>query len=262
MYDLFLDIGNTSIAIALYEGQTLQQTGRMPSDATLSQDTYENHITDFLAPYNITLKDINELVIASVVPTLTATLTAIWQTQHNNEPFIIDAHLKTNLKIELPDPNELGSDILAGAVAAHAAYPHTTKFIVDMGTATTIMIITPDGRFRGGSIVTGMELMLSALIDNTALLSVTANIGHADITAIGTTTATAIESGIVYGYTGLIDNIIANMLLELDTTDYKIIATGGQAPLIGGRSKYLDTYNPNLIFEGMQIIYEHNKHTY
>jgi len=259
MYDLFLDVGNTSIAMALYEGKTLQQTGRMPSNVNLNQDEYKLYITDFLTQYDIALKDVHELVIASVVPTLTKTLTTMWHTMHDKEPFIIDARLKTNLQIELSDPTELGSDILAGAVAAHAAYPQTTKIIVDMGTATTIMIITKNGKFRGGSIVTGMELMLSALINNTALLSFTEGIASADIQAIGTTTKTAIESGIVYGYTGLIDNIISHMLIELDTTDYKIISTGGQAPLIAGRSKYLTTYDPNLIFKGMHIIYEQNK---
>jgi len=258
MYNLFLDIGNTSIAMALYEYETLTETGRMPSDPTLSPDAYYTFIVSFLKPFNIQISEINDLVIASVVPALTETLSILWQTHEKKDPFIIHAGLKTNLQIELDDPSELGTDLLAGAVAAYAENPNTTTIIVDMGTATTMTIITKAGQFRGASIVTGLELMLRALIDNTALLSLPDNFARGDVKAIGVSTETAIESGIVYGYTGLVDNIIANMIHELETDDYKIITTGGQAPLIATRSKFLTNYEPNLIFKGMQIIYQKN----
>jgi len=259
MYELFLDIGNTSIAMGLYHDMALTETGRMPSDTSLSLDTYDKLMSDFLTTQGLTMSDLNELVIASVVPDLTNTFTLLWQQHKEKEPFIVHAGLKTNLQIALEEPTELGSDLLAGAVAAHEAYPQTSAIIVDMGTATTVMIITKDGAFRGGSIVTGLELMGRALIDNTALLSFTDRIERDDIKAIGTSTETAIESGLVYGYTGLIDNIISSMLAELETDEYKIVTTGGQAPLIAKRSKYLDNYEPNLIFKGMRIIYDMNK---
>lgn len=258
MYRLFLDVGNTNIVMGLYQDETMVDSTRLATNTSQSMQEYRHLIDDFLATHQVAFTDLNDLLISSVVPQITQFMQKMWEQEHKKMPFILHAQLKTNLTLKLDEPATIGSDLLAGAAAAYEKY-QTNTFIVDMGTATTIMLVRADGVFSGGAIVAGIELMLHALINNTALLSFTEDINKEEhINAIGTSTETAIQSGIIYGYSGLIDNIIEKMLEELGTVDYQIVTTGGQAPFIMQYSKYLDAFEPYLIFDGMEIIYQLN----
>lgn len=252
---ILLDIGNTNIGVGLYDGKALLDSWRLRSDQKKTADEYYSLLQSLLATHNIAFKQVKDLIISSVVPKLTQTFTWLWTDRRNQLPFVIHAKLKTGVHVET---DEIGSDLLVAAVAAYHKY-HENCIILDMGTATTVTGIKADGTISGVSIISGLELTVNALLNNTALLSFTNNIDPTNVKAMGTTTETAIQSGIVFGYTGLVDNIIANFIKEMNVDSYKVITTGGQAQIIANFSQYIEKVDPDLLFDGMKIIYELNK---
>jgi len=258
MYNIFLDVGNTNIVVGLFQEKKLLHTWRIRSNEHKTADEYYSLFQDFLADYQITLQDITDLVISSVVPKITHTFSLLWNDYKKRDPFIIHAGLNTGLQIGLSDPHTIGSDLLVAAVSAYHTYKKTC-IILDMGTATTVTVVDQDGTFLGGSIISGLELTVNALLNNTALLTFTNSIDTASVKAIGNSTEAAIQSGIIYGYSGLVDNIIKHVIKELATDDYQILTTGGQANIIAKFSEYIQDITPNLLFDGMQIIYDLNK---
>lgn len=254
---LLLDIGNTNITITISQNNKAGDIWRLTTDINTPEKQYQQELLNLLMEQQITIDEIHDLIISSVVPTITDFFQNIWYTLTQKKPFIINAALLSNITIDLVNPEEMGADLLVAAVAAHAKY-QTTCIIVDLGTATTITVVTQDGHFLGGSIMLGIEKSLETLLHDTAQLSFVPQ-DDTHIPAIGNSTQTAIQSGIVYGYGGLIDNTIAHIIQELPAhADITFIATGGQAKYILPYSNYLQTIDDNLLFEGMLILYNLN----
>ena len=258
---ILLDIGNSRVSIALHNGTIIQATTSVASDKTLTLADFHKTMELFLQEYQLTITDINDFVISSVVPAMTAIFTAYTETYLGKKPFVITPDLKTGITIGLEVPEEIGPDLLVGAVAAFEQYK-TNCIILDFGTASTVTAIDETGVFLGGSILAGFELMMKALLGNTALLSFDQEINLDAVAAIGNSTEKAILSGMFYGYGGSIDNIVSNFIAELTAqgkTDYVIVATGGLATFLQPLSKYINNIQPNLLFDGMLSIYQQNQ---
>lgn len=255
---LLFDIGNTTITIGLYRNDICKHSWKINTYTQRTADEYTVIVEAYLQKKGYTFSDIEDVLISSVVPQLEQTLKWFCENNDLGQPFIVSPSVKSTIHNKLENPNEIGSDLLTAACAAYKKYPSTTSLVVDFGTATTIMVVTENGDFLGGAIAPGIESSLQSLINNTALLTMP-DAGESSIHAIGNSTVSALQSGISFGYIGLVDNLIENILIELDTDNYKILSTGGQAQFISKKSKYDFIFEEHLIFDGLVQLYELNK---
>ncbi len=252
---LTIDIGNTNITIGAFEGDVLTFTARLATDTRLTSDQYAYEIKNILSLYGKSLADIEDCIIASVVPNVETNICNAISNICQVVPMTVGPGIKTGLNIKIDNPAQLGADLVAGAVGAVAEYT-LPCIVIDMGTATTISVIDENGSFLGGSIGAGVRLTLKALCENTAQLPYT------DISApksvIGSNTTDCMKSGLIYGTAGLIDGIVERMQEELGETA-SVVATGGLSQAIIKYCKTDIIYNENLLLDGLRIIYEKNK---
>ena len=252
---LAIDIGNSNIVVGAFEGEVLTFTARLATDTRLTSDQYAYEIKNILSLYGKHLSDIEDCIIASVVPNVQTAVCNALSTACEVVPMTVGPGIKTGLNIKIDNPAQLGADLVAGAVGAIAEYT-LPCIVIDMGTATTISVIDKNGSFLGGSIGAGVQLTLKALCENTAQLPYT------DISApksvIGTNTADCMKSGLIYGTAALIDGIVERMEEELGE-EASVVATGGLSRSIIKHCKTDIIYNENLLLDGLRIIYERNK---
>lgn len=253
---LLLDVGNTNTVVGIHDGNTLLHTWRIATDKNKTADEYFVLLNSLFITKQLNISSISDVVISSVVPIVTQTM--CWLTENQlQKPLLLVSHQSiTNISILLDDPATIGADLLVAAAAVFAKYKKTA-IIVDLGTATTLTVVTDTGDFLGGAIVAGVEVSLQNLFDTTA------NLSQMKLTdtpkAIGASTEAALQSGAVFGYAGLLDGIIDNMLKELDEKSPLIIATGGQAQFITHHSKHIQIVDNDLIFDGLKVIYDLTK---
>ena len=195
------------------------------------------------------------IVLAGFMRLLTPTFLELCQKYFNISPFVVGAGVKTGVSIHMDNPREVGPDRIANAAAAHHLYTGPT-IIVDVGTATTFDVVSKEGAFMGGAIATGINTVAEALFRRTAALPRVELV--APKRAIGTNTITAMQSGIVFGYTGLIEGIVARIQRELDEKA-KVVATGGYAELMATETDVIDIINPHLTLIGLRLIYLMNR---
>jgi type III pantothenate kinase len=208
--------------------------------------------------HGLSTKDVEDVIISSVVPTLMYTLSAMSKKYFNREPLVIGPGIKTGMNIKYDNPKELGADRIVNAVAAYNKYGGPL-IIVDFGTAITFCAISKNGDYLGGAIAPGIKISGEALFSKTAKLPKVELVKPK--TVIGKNTVNSIQSGLIYGCIGLVDYIIERMIEELkDEGEVKnIIATGGFATLIGSESRYINRIDKMITLEGLRIIYEKNK---
>lgn len=252
---LAIDIGNTNITFGAYDGDVLLFTARLATDPKHTSDQYAYEIKNILSLYGKHLSDVEDCIIASVVPNVESAIKKALSTVCEIVPLSVGPGIKTGLNIKIDNPAQLGADLAVGAVGAINEYT-LPCIIVDMGTATTICAVDESGSFLGGLIGAGVKLTLKALTENTAQLPST------DITApasiIGKNTTDCMKSGLVYGTAAMIDGVIERMKEELGEKTC-VIATGGLSKEIIKYCKTDIIYNENLLLEGLRIIYEKNK---
>lgn len=253
---LLFDIGNTNIVIGIHDEKKLAQTWRIHTENKKTTDEYYVLLQAFLLDCQINKNDITDIVISSVVPELTTIFERLSTQKFMLTPLIVQAGIKTGINIRIDESRQVGADLIVTAAAIYHKHKKTA-IIIDMGTATTFSVITKDGDFLGGAITPGIELASAALFQNAAKLP-TFNI-EAPPQVIGRSTQHAVQSGLVFGYTSLIDGMIDRIIDELQQSDIQIVATGGQAKLISHYSKYIKSVEENLIFDGLKIIYDLNK---
>ena len=200
------------------------------------------------------MKDIDNVIIASVVPSLTSVFIRMVQRYLKTTPIIVDENTKTGLKICYDNPGDVGADRIVNAVAAYAAYGGPV-IIVDFGTATTFCAVSKEAEYLGGVIVPGILISLEALSQKAAKLpKVTL---EPPKTVIGRSTVSSIQSGIIYGYAGMVDELVERIKKEMDGEPY-IIATGGLAEMIVPQTRNIKEINPILTLEGLRIVFEMN----
>jgi type III pantothenate kinase len=252
---LVVDIGNTNIALGVFEKNDLSQHWKIRSDRNKTSDEYEIILLNLLSLAHIEVMSIDSVIISSVVPPLTPVFQNLSQNLLKVNPLVVGPGLKTGMPILYENPQEVGADRVVASVAAFEKYGGPA-IIVDFGTATTFDVISKEGNYMGGAIAPGIQIAAEALFLKTAKLP------RIEIkkpkNAIGRTTVTSMQSGLYFGYIGLISNIIEEISKELGE-DIKIVATGSFASQIYPDVASIEYLEPFLVLEGLKIIHDRNK---
>ena len=250
-----MDIGNTNIKAAVFEGSRLVKRWRCATDPVMTSDQYGIIMADLFRHHNLNMQAVEGIMISSVVPTINYTIEHMCRDYFHLEPRLLVPGMKTGLNIRYENPRELGSDRIANAVAVSALYGGPAIFI-DFGTATTYGVISAKSEFLGGAIGPGLRMMNRALSTGTAKLPSIELVLPPQV--IGKTTVSNIQAGILYGYIGSVEKIVEPMTHELGGSDLRVIATGGMAHLVKSNSDVIDEINPDLTLTGLRLIYEKN----
>ncbi len=252
---LAIDIGNTDTTLGVFEGEELRATWHMATGIHRMADEYAALLLNLLHHQGLDISEIKEIALCSVVPPLIATFDELCQRYFHLSPLVVGAGVKTGVRIRMDNPREVGADRIANAAAAHHLYGGPI-IITDLGTATTFDTVSREGDYMGGAIAPGIGTAAEALFMQAAMLP------RVELArpkrAIGTNTITAMQSGIVFGYVGLIEGIVARIQQELGERA-KVVATGGFAELIAKETAVIDVVNPNLTLIGLRLIYLLNK---
>jgi type III pantothenate kinase len=252
---LCIDIGNTNITLGLYEGAALGPRWRLSTELERMPDEFGLQVTGLLALAGKSAADIRGVAMASVVPPLTGRWIETCRAYLKANPLVVDAGVRTGVKIRYEDPRAVGADRIVDAAATYRLYGGPAC-IVDFGTATTFDAISADGEYLGGAIAPGIGIAAQALFQRTAKLP------RVDITrppaAIGRNTVHAIQSGLLFGYVGLVEGMVGRFRAELGE-DMKVIGTGGEVDLIARETKVIEILAPWLTLDGLRMIYEMNQ---
>lgn len=252
---LALDIGNTAITIGVFDGERLRARWSIATDVENLVDEYAILLLNLLRTENLSAADVDEAIMGSVVPSLAPVFQDVCRRYFSVTPLVVDLGVKTGVRIMYDSPRDVGADRVIDAVAAIKLYG-PPLIVVDFGTATVFDAISKDGDYLGGAIAPGIGISMEALFERTAKLP------RIELerpkSAIGKTTVAAIQSGIVFGYVGLIEGIVARMKEELEG-DVKVIATGGLAPLIARETPVIQAVNLDLTLIGLHLIQEANR---
>jgi len=251
---LVFDIGNTNIVLGAYEGKELLQHWRISTDRLKTGDEYGMLINNLFTYGGLSIKDIEAVIISSVVPPLVVPLVKMCQRYFNVEPLVVGPGIKTGICIKYENPRDVGADRIVNAVAAHHKYDGAL-IIVDFGTATTFCVISENGDYLGGAIAPGIGISTEALFQRAAKLPRIELVKPKSI--ICRNTVTSMQSGIIYGFVGQVDGIVTRMKEELGR-DAFVVATGGLASLIATESSTINAIEHFLTLEGLQVIYELN----
>lgn len=251
---LALDLGNTNIVIGVFQGETLTQNWNIQSGRDKTCDEYAVTLFQLFALSGVAVEEIRDVIISSVVPPLTPVFQELSQNRFNIKPLVVGPGLKTGMPILYENPLEVGADRIVSSVAAFSKYGGPA-IVVDFGTATTFDAISAEGEYLGGAIAPGIQIAAEALSMKTAKLPrIEIKIPKK---AIGRTTVSSMQSGLYFGYIGLVTNIINKFRNELGS-QAKVIATGGFASLIFEKIDQIDIYERHLVLEGLRIIHERN----
>jgi type III pantothenate kinase len=251
---LAVDIGNTNIVFGVFDGTSLKATWRIASGVHRMPDEYASNMLHLFEIRGLKAAQITDAVICSVVPPLVTVFEELCQHYFNFNPLVVGAGIKTGIRICMDNPREVGADRIVNAVAAHALYKGPV-IVIDLGTATTFDAVSEAGDYLGGAITPGIAIATDALFNRTAALP-RIELVHPK-TAIGTNTITAMQSGIVFGYAGLIEGIVTRIRQEMDGKA-KVVATGGYSNLLAQETKMIDIVNPDLTLIGLRLIYQMN----
>ncbi|MBR6728976.1 MAG: type III pantothenate kinase [Clostridia bacterium] len=249
-----IDVGNTNIVLGFYKGTELIASYRMATDKNKSSDEIGLFFSHILANAGIKPEDVKDVIISSVVPPIMHALVNASRKYLDKYPIIIQpAGMPLGLNILTDNPGELGADRLVNAYAAHKIYK-SAAIIIDFGTATTFCAVTSGGNYLGGVIYPGLKISMDALVEKTSKLPRVEILRP--MTVIGKNTVHSMQSGIVYGYAGMVDAIVRRMKSELAESDIRVVATGGLSKLIADVSEEITDINANLTLEGLRLIYE------
>ena len=253
---LAIDVGNTQIVVALYNGEKLEKSWRISTDKNKSSDEIGLVLMQMLQFYGIGSDDIDDVIISSVVPPIMHSLTNAVKRYVGCEPMIVGAGIKTGLNIRYDNPKEVGADRVVNAVAAIHKYG-APPIIVDFGTANTYCAVDRDGAYLGGIITAGIKISMDALFERAAKLPKVEIVKPASV--IGKNTVSAMQSGAIYGQAGQVDRIVEEMKRELGEPECTVVATGGFSGLIASESRTINKVDKHLTLDGLKIIYELNK---
>lgn len=246
-----IDIGNTNIVWGVYEGQELTAHWRLATDAKKTADEYGILFTSLLTAVGLSTSRLSGAIFASVVPSLTPTFEQMLEQYFSQRPLIVTSDMDIGLTLRYANPKEIGSDRLVNAAAAYHKY-HRDLIIVDFGTATTFCTVTKEGQYLGGVIAPGLGISAEALFARAAKLAKVEFIRPK--TVIGTDTASSIQSGLLFGYAGLVDAIVRRIEQELGRSAY-VIATGGLSTILAAETTSIQKIEPFLTLEGLELLY-------
>lgn len=252
---LTVDVGNTNINIGVFDGSKLKATWRVATGVHRMPDEYASLLLNLFDRQGIDASQITDAILCSVVPPLVGVFEEVCRRYLKALPLVVEAGVKTGVRICLDNPREVGADRVVNAVAAHQLYGGSV-IVIDLGTATTFDAVSEDGDYLGGAIAPGIAIATEALFTRTAALP------RVELThpkrAVGRNTVAAMQSGIVFGYAGLIEGIVARIQQEMGGKA-KVVATGGYAELLARETPVIEVVNPDLTLVGLRLIYEMNE---
>jgi type III pantothenate kinase len=252
---LAIDVGNTNITFGVFDGNKLKATWRSATGVHRVSDEYASFIINMLRHREIPNKEIKDAVLCGVVPPLVTTFDELFKNYFDVTPLVVGAGVKTGIRICMDNPREVGADRVVNAVGAYKLYGGPA-IVIDIGTAITFDTVSKEGDYLGGAIAPGIAIAMDALFNRTAALP------RVDLTypkkAIGTNTVSAMQSGIFFGYVGLIEGVVAKIKEEMDG-DAKVIATGGYADLLAEQTKAIQIVDRDITLVGLRYIYEMNR---
>jgi type III pantothenate kinase len=252
---LCIDIGNTNITLGLYQGEELGPRWRLATDHDRMPDEFALQVLGLLQMAGLSPTDVDGAALASVVPPLTGKWVEVCRTSLGCEPLVVDAGVRTGVRIRYEDPKAVGADRVVDAAAAFRLYGGPA-IIVDFGTATTFDAISAEGDYLGGAIAPGIGIAAEALFSRAAKLT------RVEITrppsAIGRNTTHSIQSGLLFGNVGLVEGMVARFRSELGG-QAKVIGTGGLAELIARETPVIEVLAPWLTLDGLRMIFEMNR---
>ena len=252
---LTLDAGNTNITIGAFEDQKLIGRWRLRTIHEQTADEWGVLMRNLFALASLDLAQVDGIIIASVVPPLDATLAAMADRYFRTKPMFITPDTDIGIKVLYDNPREVGADRVINGVAAYSLYGGPCV-VVDLGTTINFDVVSANAEYLGGMICPGIGMSITGLFSRTARLPMVDFREPARV--IGKNTVNSIQSGLYYGFVGLIDGIVERVIAELGP-ETKSIATGGQAPLIARASRYIKIINEDLTLQGLEIVWRRNR---
>jgi len=251
---IVVDIGNTHTAFGLFDGDQLRFDWRMETRSERTADEHAAALRGLFALEGQDMRQVDAAIISSVVPPATLPMEQLFARYFKLAPLVVGPGMKTGMPVLYENPRDLGADRIVNAVAAYASFPQGA-IVVDFGTATTLDVVTSRGEYAGGIITPGL------LISADALYRATAKLPKVEIArpkaVVGTNTVASIQSGLVFGYAGMIDALVNRIRAEV-SYDPKVVATGGLGALVARESATIDTYDDMLTLRGLKILYDRN----
>ena len=251
---LAVDVGNTNIVFGLFEGERLVHQFRVESARGRTADEYAVQLRALLDMNGIAPSSVQDAIVACVVPSLTDSMVQLVQRAFSREALVVGPGIRTGMAILIENPREVGADRIADAVAGYDRAKGGV-IVVDFGTSTNFDVVTPKGEYLGGVLAPGLQISADALFTRAAKLS------RVEITkppkVVGRNTVHSMQSGIVYGYVGLVDGIVERIQGELGYP-CSVIGTGGLASLIAPLSKTIGEVDDHLTLAGLRLLYERN----
>ncbi|MBZ0278045.1 MAG: type III pantothenate kinase [Anaerolineae bacterium] len=254
---LAFDIGNTNVHMGLWQNHSWRLSWRARTVIDKMPDEYAVLVRSFLDSAEIGFKAISGVAISSVVPPLTEVFVQLVRRYIEVEPLVITSKTKIGVKIAIDQPEQAGADRIVNAAAVVALHGGGPAVVVDFGTSTNLDVVSADNEYIGGAIAPGIRLAHDALVSRAAKLHKVDLVPPPN--PIGRNTIHAMQSGIFWGYVGLIEGLVNRTTAELGDRDkVKVIATGGLAPLFKEHTNVLDIIAPELTLDGLRVIYELN----
>ncbi len=251
---LAVDVGNTHMVLGAFDGESLRDYWRLETRTRRPADEYLVLIHQLLGGASLSSKEIEDMIVSTVVPPLQDTLGEVGLRLLGRAPTFVGPGIRTGMPILYDNPREVGADRIVNAVAAFERWKEGL-IVVDFGTATTFDVISPRGEYMGGAICPGISISMDALFHHAAKLP------RVDLRrperVVGRNTVASMQSGLVFGYLGLVDGIVERMRAEIDFEPI-VVATGGLAPLVAEESRTIEHVAPLLTLEGLRLIYERN----
>nr|WP_279342496.1 type III pantothenate kinase [Geotalea sp. SG265] len=252
---MVIDVGNSNIVLGIYDESRLVRDWRISTDKSKTPDEYGILVNELFRLAGIDFSRITDIIISSVVPTLTGVLEKLSLQYFGFKPYVIGPGIKTGMSIHYDNPKEVGADRIVNAVAGYEKH-HGALIIVDFGTATTFDYVNKRGEYCGGAIAPGLVISMEALFQKASKLP------RVEITKppviVAKNTVNSMQAGIFYGYVGLVDGIVTRMKGE-GKENPKVIATGGLAGLIAPESTTIEEVDEYLTLEGLRILYQRNR---
>ena len=252
---LAIDIGNTNTVLGLYRGEQLVDFLRIESRKSATADEYSALIGTMLAQRSVRLEDISAAIIGSVVPSLTKVLTTVCQRWLEEPPLVVGPGIKTGMPVLYDNPKEVGADRIVNGVAAFERCK-SACVVVDFGTATTFDVISSAGAYLGGIIAPGVGIGADALFQRAAKLPRVEVVRPRRV--VGKSTVEAIQSGLVFGYVGLVEGLVSRISDELGLKP-RVIATGGLARLLSEETEAIDEVSEFLTLDGLRMVWLRNQ---
>lgn len=248
-----IDVGNTNITVGVFQGDEVRARFRITTKMPRTSDEYGMTLGNLLVQNEIGREEIEDVIIASVVPNVMHALEGAIIKYFNIRPIIIEPGTKTGIRIVTENPRQIGADRIVDAVAAYDLYGGPV-LVLDFGTATTYDLVDKDGAFVSGVTAPGIRISAKALWEDAAKLPEIEIRKPASILA--KETVTSMQAGLVYGQIGQTEYIVRNMIKEANMGEVKVVATGGLGRIIANETDVIDVYDPDLTLKGMNLIYK------